>query len=452
VFDDLGQRLDAVFKRLRGHGRLTEKDVDTALREIRLALLEADVALPAVRAFLAGVREKAVGEDILKSLTPGQHVVKIVHDELQKILGSKTVPIQTAAKPPTVILLAGLQGSGKTSTAAKLGGLLKKGGRRVLLVAADLQRPAAIRQLEVLGQQAGVMVHSELDHADPVLVARNGLERGRREADYVIVDTAGRLHVDPEMMDQVARVHAEVHPDEVLFVLDAMTGQDALRSAQAFAETIPLTGIVLTKIDGDARGGAALSAVSVTGVPIKFAGVGEKLGDLEAFHPDRIASRVLGMGDVLTLIEKAETTMTEEEATKQARKILEARFTLDDFLQQMQQVRKMGGLSSLLKMMPTIPGLGRLSDAQVSDADMSRIEAIIRSMTPGERREPRVLSGSRRSRVARGSGTSVREVNDLLKQFDAARKMMKQFGQLGGVSRGKKGKKGGFQLPPGLGM
>ena len=452
MFDDLGQRLDAVFKRLRGHGRLTEKDVESALREIRLALLEADVALPAVRSFLAGVRERAVGEEVLKSLTPGQQVVKIVHEQLEKILGEKTVPIQTAPKPPTVILLAGLQGSGKTSTAAKLGSLLKKGGRRVLLVAADLQRPAAIRQLEVLGQQAGVTVHSELDHSDPVLVARNGLERGRRDADYVIVDTAGRLHVDPEMMEQVARVHDEVQPNEVLFVLDSMTGQDAVRSAQAFSETIPLSGIVLTKIDGDARGGAALSAVSVTGVPIKFAGTGEKLGDLEPFHPDRIASRILGMGDVLTLIEKAETAISKDEAEKQARKILEARFTLDDFLQQMQQVRKMGGLSSLVKMMPSIPGLGRISDAQVDENDMVRIEAIIRSMTPGERREPRVLSGSRRSRVARGSGTSVREVNDLLKQFDAARKMMKQFGQMGGMGGGKKGKKGGFQLPPGLGL
>jgi signal recognition particle subunit SRP54 len=452
VFDDLGQHLEAVFKRLRGHGRLTEKDVEAALREIRLALLEADVALPAVRSFLAGVREKAVGEEALKSLTPGQHVVKIVHEQLEKILGEKTVPIQQAAKPPTVILLAGLQGSGKTSTAAKLGALLKKGGRRVLLVAADLQRPAAIKQLQVLGEQAGVLVHAELDHKDPVLVARNGLERGRREADYVIVDTAGRLHVDPEMMDQVARVHAEVQPHEVLFVLDSMTGQDALRSAQAFAETIPLTGIVLTKIDGDARGGAALSAVSVTGVPVKFAGVGEKLGDLEPFHPDRIASRILGMGDVLTLIEKAESTITQDEAEKQARKILEARFTLDDFLQQMQQVRKMGGLSSLVKMMPSIPGIGRLSDAQVDEKDMVRIEAIIRSMTPYERREPRVLTGSRRSRVARGSGTSVREVNDLLKQFDAARKMMKQFGGMAGLGGKKKGKKGGFQLPPGLGL
>jgi signal recognition particle subunit SRP54 len=296
------------------------------------------------------------------------------------------------------------------------------------------------------------MVHSEHDHKDPVLVARNGLERGRREADYVIIDTAGRLHVDPEMMEQVARVHAVANPDEVLFVLDSMTGQDALRSAQAFAETIPLTGIVLTKIDGDARGGAALSAVSVTGVPIKFAGTGEKLADLEPFHPDRIASRILGMGDVLTLIEKAETAISQDEAEKQAKKILEARFTLDDFLIQMQQVRKMGGLTSLLKMMPNIPGLGKLSDANVNESDMTRIEAIIRSMTPAERREPRVLSGSRRSRVARGSGTSVREVNDLLKQFDAARKMMKQFGGLAGVAGRKKGKKGGgFQLPPGMG-
>ncbi|MGH2719255.1 MAG: signal recognition particle protein, partial [Actinomycetota bacterium] len=365
---------------------------------------------------------------------------------LVEILGGKNVGLVTAPKPPTVILLAGLQGSGKTSTAAKLGALLKRRGQRPLLVAADLQRPAAVRQLQVLGQQAKVDVYVEEGATDPVAVVRNALERGRRESDVVILDTAGRLHVDPEMMDQVAQVHAVTQPDEVLFVLDAMTGQDALVSAKAFAETIPLTGIVLTKLDGDARGGAALSAVTVTGQPIKFAGIGEKLGDLEPFHPDRIASRILGMGDVLTLIEKAEATVSQEEAEKQAKKILEAQFTLEDFLAQMQQVRKMGGIASLVKMLPGIPGMGRLNQAQIEEKDMAKLEAIIRSMTPRERADPRVIGGSRRARIAKGSGTQVREVNELLKQFDQVRKMMRQLTRPGK----KKGRAGPMGLPPGF--
>jgi signal recognition particle subunit SRP54 len=446
MFDALGQRLDEVFRQLRGKGRLTERDVEAALREIRLALLEADVALPAVKSFLASVREKAVGEQILKSLTPGQQVVKLVHDELINMLGSTVSPLKLASKPPTVIMLAGLQGSGKTTLAAKLGAHLKKKGSKVLLVAADLQRPAAIRQLEVLAGQAGVQFHSEPGATDPVAVAKGGLEAGRRSADVVIVDTAGRLGIDEEMMAQVARVHDVIDPHEVLFVLDAMTGQDALLSAKAFSERLPLTGIVLTKIDGDARGGAALSATAVTGRPVKFASVGEKLQDLEPFYPDRIASRILGMGDVLSLIEKAEGTLTEKEAEEQARKVLEAKFTLEDFLTQIQAVKKMGGIGDLLKMLPGIPGGGRLSDADVKDSDVARIEAIIRSMTPRERSDPRVISGSRRLRIAKGSGSNVREVNDLLKQFDAARKMMKA------MTRMKPGKgKRGFQLPPGFG-
>jgi signal recognition particle subunit SRP54 len=446
MFDALGQRLDEVFRQLRGKGRLTEKDVEAALREIRLALLEADVALPAVKSFLASVREKAVGEQILKSLTPGQQVVKLVHDELINMLGGTVSPLKLASKPPTVIMLAGLQGSGKTTLAAKLGAHLKKKGSKVLLVAADLQRPAAIRQLEVLAGQAGVQFHSEPGATDPVAVAKGGLEAGRRNADVVIVDTAGRLGIDEEMMAQVARVHDAIDPHEVLFVLDAMTGQDALSSAKAFSERLPLTGIVLTKIDGDARGGAALSATAVTGRPVKFAGVGEKLQDLEPFYPDRIASRILGMGDVLSLIEKAEGTLTEKEAEEQARKVLEAKFTLEDFLTQIQAVKKMGGIGDLLKMLPGIPGGGRLSDADVKDSDVAKIEAIIRSMTPRERSDPRVISGSRRLRIARGSGSNVREVNDLLKQFDAARKMMKA------MTRMKPGKgKRSFQLPPGFG-
>lgn len=444
MFDTLGKRLDDVFRRLRGKGRLSEKDVEEAVREIRLALLEADVALPAVRSFLSGVRERAVGEDVLRSLTPGQQVVKVVHEELIRILGEGEAPLQFSAKPPTVLMLAGLQGSGKTTAAAKLGLHLRKKGRRVLLVAADLERPAAIKQLEVLAGQAALAIHSDHDSKDPVAVARAGLEQGKREADVVIIDTAGRLHIDDEMMDQVARVHSAVDPTEVLFVLDAMTGQDAVVSAKAFNETLPLTGIVLTKLDGDARGGAALSAVTVTGKPIKFAGVGEKLSDLEVFHPDRIASRILGMGDVLSLIEKAEETISKEEAERQARKVLEARFTFEDFLGQMQQVRKMGGIADVLKMLPGLPGMGRLSDVQVDEKDLSRIEAIIRSMTPEERNDPRVISGSRRARIARGSGVQVRDVNDLIKQFEQARKMMKQMSRM----RPGKGKKGrGLSLP-----
>ena len=436
MFDALGQRLDEVFKRLRGRGRLTEKDVDTVLREIRLALLEADVALPAVKSFLARVRERAIGEDVLRSLTPAQQVVKIVHEELIEMLGGTTATLTFAAKPPTVIMLAGLQGSGKTTAAAKLGSFLKKSGKRTMLVAADLERPAAVRQLEVLGEQAGLAVHSEPAATDPVAVAAAGVERASREADVVIVDTAGRLHVDQEMMAQLARVHAAVQPTETLFVLDAMVGQDALHSATAFSETVPLTGIVLTKLDGDARGGAALSATSVTGRPIKFAGTGEKLADLEPFHPDRIASRILGMGDVLTLIEKAEETVSKEEAEKQAKKLIDASFTLEDFLDQMQQVKKMGGLGSLVKMLPGVPGIGKVSDIDVDDRQIARMEAIIRSMTPAERVDPRKIDGRRRIRIARGSGTQVRDVNDLVKQFTEARKMMKQL-MRSGPGRGK---------------
>jgi len=448
VFDNLGDRLDDIFRKLRSRGRLTEKEIDEALREIRVALLEADVALPAVRTFLQHVKAEALGEDVLKSLTPGQQVIKIVHEELVRMLGGKTVGLASASKPPTIIMLAGLQGSGKTSTAAKLAALLRRKGQRPLLVAADLQRPAAIRQLQVLGEQAKVAVHAEVGQTDPVAVVARALEEGRRDADVVILDTAGRLHVDPEMMDQVARVHAVAQPHEVLFVLDAMTGQDALVSAKAFAETIPLTGIIITKLDGDARGGAALSAATVTGQPIKFAGMGEKLGDLEPFHPDRIASRILGMGDVLTLIEKAEAAVSKEEAEQQARKILDAAFTLEDFLSQMQQVRKMGGIGSLVKMLPGLPGMGRLSDLSIEDRDMVKLEAIIRSMTPGERNDPRIISGARRARIARGAGTQVREVNELLKQFEAVRKMMKSMTKGGG----KKGRRGAFSLPPGLGL
>jgi signal recognition particle subunit SRP54 len=433
MFDALSGRLEEVFRGLRGRGRLTAKDVDKALQEIRLALLEADVALPAAKSLIEGVRKRAVGREVLRSISPAQQVVKIVNDELIRLLGGSTAALNIAPKPPTVIMLGGLQGSGKTLTAAKLGVHLRKKGKRPLLVAADLQRPAAVGQLEVLGRQAGLPVHSEPGSSDPVALSKAGLERARLEADAVVVDTAGRLHVDPEMMDQLRELHEVLQPTEVLFVLDAMMGQDALTAAKSFAEVVPISGIVLTKLDGDARGGAALSAITVTGRPVKFAGTGEKVGDLEPFHPDRIASRILGMGDVLTLVEKAEEAVTKEEAERQARKILEARFTLDDFLEQMQQVRKMGGLGDILKMLPGLPA-GPLP--QVDENELRRIEAIIHSMTPDERAEPRLLDAGRRSRIARGSGTQVREVNELIKRFEAARKMVKQL-MGAGPGRGK---------------
>jgi signal recognition particle subunit SRP54 len=434
MFDTLGNRLDDIFRKLRSRGRLTEKEIDEALREIRVALLEADVALPAVRTFLQHVKAEALGEDVLKSLTPGQQVIKIVHEELVRMLGGQSAGLVTASKPPTVIMLAGLQGSGKTSTAGKLAALLRRKGQRPLLVAADLQRPAAIRQLQILGEQAKVAVHAEMGETDPVAVVRRALEEGRRDADVVIIDTAGRLHVDPEMMDQVARVHALAQPHEVLFVLDAMTGQDALVSAKAFAETIPLTGIIVTKLDGDARGGAALSAATVTGRPIKFAGMGEKLADLEPFHPDRIASRILGMGDVLTLIEKAEAAFDADQAHAAEEKLRSGRFTLEDFLDQMRQMKKMGPLQSIVGMLPGVPK--ELRDAELDEGELGRVEAIICSMTPAERREPSLINGSRRHRIAQGSGTSTQQVNALLKQFKVVQQMMRTMNK--GSKKGRR--------------
>lgn len=444
MFDSLSEGLSSAFKRLRGRGKLTAKDVEEVLREIRLALLEADVALPATKSLIEAVRERAVGDEVMKALTPAQQVVKIVNEEMVTLLGKETSTVDLASQPPTKILLAGLQGSGKTTTAAKLARHFKGRGQRVLLVAADLQRPAAIDQLATLAEQVEVDVVADRDETDPVSLAKSALEKARQVADVAIFDTAGRLAIDEEMMDQVARVHAVVEPHEVLFVLDSMTGQDALVSATAFSERLPLTGMILTKVDGDARGGAALSAATVTGKPIKFVGTGEKLEDLEPFHPDRIASRILGMGDVLTLIEKAEETVSEEEATKQAKKLMEASFTFDDFLDQMQQVKKMGGIGDLVKMLPGIPGAGNLSDVEVDEDDMVRVEAIIRSMTPAERVNPKIISGSRKQRIAGGSGTKVRDVNDLLKQFNAAKKMMKSFGKMA-KKKGRKG--GGIDLP-----
>ena len=425
MFDSLTARLGGVFEQLRGKGRLSDSDVDGALREVRLALLEADVAVPVAKSLLERVRQRAIGAEVTKSLTPGQQVIKIVHDELVATLGGEAAELAKPAKPPLVILVVGLQGSGKTTSAAKLANLVKTNGRRPMLVAADLQRPAAIDQLETLGGRAGIPVFVDRK-SKPVKLAKAALKEARNLGnDVVIIDTAGRLQIDDDLMSELAAINKVAEPDEVLLVVDAMTGQDAVNVAEGFLARTDLTGIVLTKLDGDARGGAAISAREVTGRPIKFAGVGEGLGDFEVFHPDRMAGRILGMGDVMTLIEKAEEVWDEEEATAAAEKLLQAEFTLEDFLSQFQQIRRMGSLSSIVGMLPG--AAGALGDVEVSDKDLSRVEAIIRSMTPSERREPKTISGSRRKRIAAGSGTSAQAVNGLLKQFSQTQKMMKQL-------------------------
>ncbi|MDX1689544.1 MAG: signal recognition particle protein [Acidimicrobiia bacterium] len=425
MFDTLTSRLGGVFDRLRGKGRLTEADVDAALREVRLALLEADVNLGVARSLLGRVKERAVGTEVTKSLTPGQQVVKIVHEELVTTLGTEAKPLIPASSPPQTILMVGLQGSGKTTTAAKLAKRLKASGKRPLLVAADLQRPAAIDQLETLGGRIGVPVHVDRTTKAPKLV-KEAMKRSRGDGfDVVVIDTAGRLQIDRDLMAELSAVRKQADPDEVLLVVDAMTGQDAVNVATGFLEQTEITGLVFSKLDGDARGGAAISAREVTGRPIKFIGVGEGLDDLEVFHPDRLASRILGMGDVMTLIERAEATWDEEQAEAAAEKMMQARFTLEDFLDQFQQLRQMGPLDQLLGMLPG--AASALKNAEVSDEDLSRVEAIIRSMTPEERRNPKVIDGSRKRRIARGSGTTPQDVNGLLRQYAEAQKMMKAF-------------------------
>src|SRR3954464_12031793 len=424
MFDNLSDRFEGIFKRLRSRGRLGEKEVDEVLREIRLALLEADVNFRVVKGVVARIKEQAIGLDLSKSLSPAQQVIKIVHDELVNTLGGENLRITYASRPPTVLLLAGLQGSGKTTTAGKLARWFKQQGRHPLLVAADLQRPAAVEQLRVLGKQVDVPVFSE--PTDPVEVSRKGVEEAQRLGrDVLIVDTAGRLHIDEEMMDQVRRISEAVHPNYTFLVIDAMTGQDAVNVAESFHQTLAIDGGILSKLDGDARGGAALSVKEVIGRPIAFASVGEKLGDFETFHPDRMASRILGMGDVLTLIEKAEQAYDQEEAAAAAEKLQKGSFTLEDFLEQMQQVKKMGPIQNLVGMLPGIPK--ELKNAEIDEKEIGRIEAIIRSMTPEERREPQIMNGSRRLRVAQGSGTTTNEVNQLLKQFKDMQKMMRMF-------------------------
>jgi len=437
MFDTLSDRLEGVFKRLRSRGRLSEQEVDEALREVRMALLEADVHLDVARAFVARVRERAVGQEVLKALSPAQQVVKIVNEELIGILGSTNKPITYASKPPTVIMLAGLQGSGKTTAAGKLATWLKSKGKRPVLVACDLRRPAAVQQLALLGEQVGVPVVTR-EGMSPVEVAAEGVsETVRLGRDVVIVDTAGRLHVDEELMAEAAAIRDRVKPNETLLVVDAMTGQDAVNVATSFLEHVDFSGIILSKLDGDARGGAALSIAHVSGRPVKFASTGEKLDAFEPFHPDRIASRILGMGDVLTLIEKAEDVFEEEQAVELERKMREASFTLEDFLDQMRQLKKMGPLTNLLGM---IPGMGKeLKGMELDEKDMARTEAIICSMTPGERRDPSVINGSRRNRIARGCGMTTGDVNGLLRQFAQAKKMMQAMAGGGGLPSMPKG-------------
>jgi len=454
VFDTLSDRLTKVFTGLRGKGRLSPADIDSVAREIRIALLEADVALPVVRQFIAAVKERAAGEEVSRALNPAQQVIQIVNEELIAILGGETRRLQYAKNPPTVIMLAGLQGSGKTTLAGKLARHLKDQGHAPVLVAADLQRPNAVTQLQVVGQRAGVAVYAPQPGngvGNPVEVARDSIDFAHRaQHDMVIVDTAGRLGIDAELMQQAADIRDAVQPNEVLFVLDAMVGQDAVNTAQAFADGVGFTGVVLTKLDGDARGGAALSVRYVTGQPIMFASNGEKLEDFDVFHPDRMASRILGMGDVLTLIEQAQRTFDQDEAERMASKIVSGNdFTLEDFLEQLQAIRRMGPIGNLLGM---LPGAGQMKDAlaAVDDKDLDRTEAIIRSMTPAERAEPKLINGSRRLRIANGSGVSVSEVNSLVDRFFEARKLMaKMGGMLPGARRnsnrsnkGKKGKKG----------
>jgi signal recognition particle subunit SRP54 len=433
MFESLTDRFDGIFTRLRGKGRLSEADVDEAMREIRLALLQADVNLRVVRDFVARVREQLVGTDLSQSLTPGQQVVKVVHDELRNILGGDTLKVTYASRPPTVILLAGLQGAGKTTTAGKLAAWFKKReGRNPMLVGADLQRPAAVEQLRILGAEAGVPVFSE--PSDPVTVAKKGLEEALRTGrDVLIVDTAGRLSIDAELMEEVRRVSEVTQPHYTFLVIDAMTGQDAVSTAEAFHRTLELDGVIMTKVDGDARGGAALSVKEVVGRPIVFTSTGEKQGDFELFHPDRMADRILGMGDVLSLIEKAEQVVDQQEAERAMSRLQEGSFTLEDFLDQMQQLKKMGSLSGLVGMLPGLPK--EVRNAEVDDDAMKPIEAIIHSMTPEERRNPSIINGSRRTRIARGSGVTTAEVNSLLDRFKQMQAYMRQMSTLPGVGR-----------------
>lgn len=426
VFEGFSEKIQGIMKKIRGKSRVTEEDVKAISRELKLALLEADVNFKVVKEFIAKISEKAMGQDVLKSLTPGQQIVKIVNEELIELLGKEPSKLNFNPNGITVILMAGLQGSGKTTASGKIANFVRKNGKKPLLVACDVYRPAAIDQLEVLGKQLDIPVFAMRETKDVVKIATEGIKLAKQKGnDVVIVDTAGRLHVDEELMNEVTNLKNAINPTEILLVIDAMTGQDALNVATTFNERLEISGIVMSKLDGDTRGGAALSAKAVTGKPIKFASVGEKLSDLEPFYPDRMASRILGMGDVLSLIEKAQESFEEEEALKLEKKLREATFTLEDFLSQMQQIKKMGPISQLLGM---IPGMGaQLKDIQIDDKQVARVEAIILSMTPKEREKPEIVNASRKKRIAAGSGMQVQDVNRLLKQFEEMKKMMKKF-------------------------
>ncbi|CEG26802.1 signal recognition particle protein [Bacillus sp. B-jedd] len=445
AFEGLADRLQNTLQRIRGKGKVNEADVKEMMREVRLALLEADVNFKVVKEFVKKVSERAVGQEVLKSLTPGQQVIKVVKEELTELMGGEQSKIAVSNRPPTVIMMVGLQGAGKTTTTGKLANLLrKKYNRKPLLVAADIYRPAAIKQLETLGKQLDMPVFSLGDKVSPVEIAKQAIAKAREDHnDYVLIDTAGRLHVDEALMDELKDIKELAKPNEIFLVVDAMTGQDAVNVAQSFNEQLGLTGVVLTKLDGDTRGGAALSIRAVTNTPIKFVGLGEKMDALEAFHPERMASRILGMGDVMTLIEKAQANVDEEKAKELEQKMRTASFTLDDFLDQLGQVRKMGPLEDILKMLPGANKIKGLNNVSIDEKQIAHVEAIIRSMTIKEKEHPEIINSKRKQRIAKGSGRTVPEVNRLLKQFEDMKKMMKQM--TGMQSKGKK--KGGFKLP-----
>ncbi len=450
MFDGLSERLGQTIRNLRGVGRLTEDNIKDTLREVRMALLEADVALPVVREFIEHVRQKALGDTVMKSLTPGQALIKIVNDELTQIMGEANEALNLSVTPPAVILMAGLQGAGKTTTVAKLARWLKeKQKKSVMVVSADVYRPAAIKQLETVAAEVGATFFPSSAEQDPVDIANAAIKEARiQHSDVLIIDTAGRLHIDEEMMSEIRRLHDAVNPAETLFVVDSMTGQDAANTSRAFNDVLPLTGVILTKTDGDARGGAALSTRYITGKPIKFIGVGEKTTALEPFHPDRIASRILGMGDVLSLVEEAQSSMDQAKAEKLAKKLKKGKgFDLEDFRDQLVQMKSMGGIANLLGKLPGLPNIPKGAMDQVNDKQMAHLEAIINSMTPKERRFPDIIKGSRKKRIAAGSGMQVQDVNRLLKQFTQMQKMMKKM-KGGGMAKMMRGLKG--QFPPGM--
>lgn len=446
MLDNLGSRFQEIFKKVRGHGKLSESNIKDALKEVKMSLLEADVNYKVVKDFTAKIQEKAIGTDVLKGINPGQQFIKIVNDELVELLGGTNARLTKGVRNPTVLMLAGLQGAGKTTFAAKLGNYLKKQGEKVLMVGADVYRPAAIKQLQVLGEQTGIEVYSEENHQDAVGICERGLAKAKElGSTYMIIDTAGRLHIDEKLMDELKEIKRLTRPQEILLVVDAMIGQDAVNLAESFNNVLNIDGVVLTKLDGDTRGGAALSIKAVVGKPIKFVGVGEKIDDIELFHPERLVSRILGMGDVVSLVEKAQSAIDEKDAKSLEEKIRTQKFDLDDFLKQLQNIKKLGSLGSILKM---IPGMGQIGDLAPAEKEMKKVEAIIQSMTKEERKKPEILKASRKQRIAKGSGTEVADINRLLKQFEQMKAMMKMFSggkmpslpSFGGFKGGKGGK------------